>query len=277
MPVALTAGVKIYYETYGSGFPMLLLHGFTGSHHTWEHIIEPLQDHFFLITPDLVGHGLSEAPLEVDKYSMDYVVQSLYELLDLLNVSKYILLGYSMGGRIAMRLALQDTSRVTALILESTSPGIEDEDSRQERLRSDQSLADMIEREGVKSFVDYWESLPLFHTQKKLPENIRLRIRAERLSHRPIGLANSLRGLSTGLDVPIWNQLSSIDCPTLLVAGCEDKKYVEMMRRMHHSMPKSSLEEVEGCGHCVHLEDPDRFVLIVSNFLLHHGLVSKGN
>ncbi len=277
MSVALTAGVKIYYETYGRGFPMLLLHGFTGSHHTWERIVRPLQDDFFLITPDLIGHGLSEVPLEIDKYSMDYMVQCLCELLDLLNVSKYILLGYSMGGRIAMRLALHDTSRVTALILESTSPGIEDETSRQERLRSDQFLADMIEREGVRSFVDYWESLPLFQTQKKLPENVRLRIRAERLSHTPLGLANSLRGLSAGLDAPIWDQLSSMDCPTLLVAGCEDKKYVEMMRRMHQCMPKSSLEEVEGCGHCVHLEAPDRFALIVSNFLLHHGLISKGN
>src|SRR5699024_11295295 len=127
-------------------------------------------------------------------------------------------------------LALTKPERISALILESASPVNADSDERTKRRASDEELASMIERDGLEAFIDYWASIPLFASQQKLLDEVRARQRRLRLAQRPIGLANSLRGMGAGAMDPVIDRLSEYRMPVLYVAGEYDDKYHEMRR-----------------------------------------------
>lgn len=261
-------GLALYVEeTPGTGEPIVLLHGFTGSTGTWEGQREELARLGPVIAVDLVGHGRSGAPAAVDRYRMERCVADLLALFDRLGLRRVRLVGYSMGGRVALHVALAAPARVTALVLESASPGIADPAEREERRRQDEALADRIEREGIAAFVRYWESLPLFATQQRLPAAVRERLRAQRLANRPRGLANSLRGMGAGVQEPLWDRLPELDLPVLVVVGELDAKYRGIAQEMVSRLPRGRLAVVPGAGHAVHLERPDAFNRVVGAFL----------
>ena len=131
----------------------------------------------------------------------------------------------------------------------------------------DETLADWIVEAGVQRFVEYWESLPLWHSQKRLPAALRDSLRSQRLRNNPCGLANSLRGVGTGAQPHLHNRLGEITAPALLVAGEEDEKFTAIAREMHRSIPTSHLETVAGAGHAVHLEQSEIFSRMVTGFL----------
>ena len=259
-------GVALNVVESGVGIPILLLHGFTGSQDTWA----PFQtawSGYRVIAADLLGHGDSDCPADPDRYRMASAVGDLLALLDALSVDRSVLLGYSLGGRIALRLALAAPERVRALILESTSPGIADPTDRAARRERDATLADTIERDGLPAFVAQWESLPLFAGQSRLPAATRARLRAQRLRHTAAGLANSLRGIGAGMDDPLFDRLPALTMPTLLIAGELDLTYVAHVQRMTTMIPRAEAALVPDAGHTVHLEQPDRFSRIVEDFL----------
>lgn len=258
-------------ETPGDGEPIVLLHGFTGSTATWEAQREALARLGPVIAVDLVGHGRSGAPASVDRYRMERCVADLLHLFDRLGLRRVRLVGYSMGGRVALHVALAAPDRIGALVLESASPGIADPGERAERRRQDEALAARIEREGIEAFVRYWESLPLFATQRRLPAAVRERLRARRLANRPHGLANSLRGMGAGAQEPLWNRLPELDVPVLLVVGELDAKYVGIAQEMVGRLPRARLVVVPGTGHTVHLERPAAFNRAVGQFLASPG------
>ena len=194
-------------------------------------------------------------------------MEDILSLLDSLGIKRAAVLGYSMGGRVALRLGLAAPDRVSALVLESASPGIEDAAARKERRQSDAALAQMIEREGIEAFVDRWEKLPLFATQNGLDTARREALRAQRLANNPGGLANSLRGMGAGQQEPVFDRLGELRMPVLLVAGELDANYRKLARRMAKSIPNTRLEVVPGTGHTVHLEQPERFADLVNEFL----------
>lgn len=259
--------ITLNVELSGAGRPLLLLHGFTGSAGTWKPLIDALLPHFRTIAPDLIGHGRSDSPPDAGRYRMERCVADLLAMLDTLQVERADVLGYSMGGRVALHLAAAAPERVGALVLESSSPGIADPAERQARVAADVALAESIERAGLAAFVDRWERLPLFASQAALPEATRARLHAQRLRNQPLGLANSLRGMGAGQQGSLWDRLASLDISTLLIAGALDAKYRALAGEMLAILPNARAVIVTGAGHAVHLEQPQAFAKNVLEFL----------
>ena len=260
-------GVGLNVETVGDGPPLLLLHGFTGSNRTWQPHLATLAARHRLIAVEMLGHGSSDAPDEPGRYDLINVAADLVALLTRLRINQTALLGYSMGGRVALHFALHQPGMVSRLILESATPGLTDQSERAARVESDNALADFVEEAGITAFVDRWESLPLWNSQRSLPELVRVEVRQQRLANHPVGLANSLRGLGTGVQVPLWDQLATLSLPTLLIAGELDPKFSGIARRMADLLPAARLEIVAQAGHAVHLEQPAEFDRLVLDFL----------
>jgi 2-succinyl-6-hydroxy-2,4-cyclohexadiene-1-carboxylate synthase len=267
MPSERINGIDIHYEQFGSGQPLLMLHGFTGSIDAWQGIPENLAARFRVIAVDMIGHGQTSAPEDPDRYQIEYAVEDLLTLLGRLDIERTLLLGYSMGGRVAQHLALAAPDRFPAVILENTAPGIEDPDEREARRMSDERQAQMIEKRGPERFIRHWESIPLFESQKSLPDEVRQRQRAIRLSQSPVGLANSLRGMGAGSMEPVTSRLDEFSMPVLFVAGEYDEKYREIGKEMTARMPCAEYVEITGAGHTVHLEQPEMYVEVVLEFL----------
>lgn len=261
----LINGIHYHVETYGTGDPLLLLHGFSGSSANWAAQVAAFAPYFTVITVDLLGHGRSESPTRPVRYAIEPAARDLTAILDMLKLPAANLLGYSMGGRLALYTAFIYPSRINRLVLESASPGLKTESERQARIESDAALAQRIETEGIEAFADYWTNLPLFATQS--PE-VRQRLHAQRLYNDPVGLANSLRGMGTGAQLPLWNALPLIETPTLLLCGALDAKFSAINAEMHTLMPRSTLVTAPDAGHTIHAEQPDRFQAEVLRFLI---------
>lgn len=272
-PVALrklrfhAPGLTYSYLEAGQGPAVLLLHGFTGSAADWSDLMAALADRYRLIAVDLPGHGESDAPADGERYGMSAVARDMGALLAHVGVEHTHLLGYSMGGRLALFLALTHDSLWRSLLLESASPGMATEQERAERRERDEALADFIEREGVPAFVQRWERLPLFATQRSLPEEVRQAQRERRLSNSASGLAGSLRGMGAGAQPPLWPQLANLTLPALLVVGELDEKFVDIGRNMLQRLPQALLTAVPQAGHNVHLERLDVFLPLVERWL----------
>lgn len=267
---AKTGDFEIWFETRGgsSNDAIMLLHGFTGSHSTWANLCDSLEDSHFVIMPDLPGHGMSGTSSNLEHVNIGSTSDNLQRVLNHLGVRKTALLGYSMGGRVALSLALEHQDKVTSLILESASPGIRDWRERRIRKKEDDALAMDIEKRGLEWFVNRWESMPLFATQKKLDPSIVKRIREERFSNSANGLSMSLRAVGTGAMESLWERLGSLRTPVLLIVGELDGKFLAAGKAMQKLLPNCRLEEVKGAGHCTHVEKPDAFERIVEEFLL---------
>lgn len=264
-------GVRLGIEQrgeVGENKPVLvMLHGFTGSAAGWANHLDILANSGLrVIAFDLLGHGKSDAPGDPRRYAIEYCQQDLLAALQELGVGKSeaILLGYSMGGRIALYTAFSGFFR--ALILESASPGLEDPAEREQRRLSDEVLAANIERDGVPAFIDRWEKLPLFASQRILPFESREALRRQRLKNRAIGLAQCLRGAGTGVQPSLYARLPTLHTPVLLIAGELDTKFTTIARRMAKALPQSQLCIVPGAGHTVHLEKPEEFDSLVGEF-----------
>jgi len=259
--------ITLNVEQSGAGHPLLLLHGFTGSAATWSPLSARFAPTFRTIALDLIGHGRSDSPPDAQRYQIEHCVADLLAVLDALNIERADVLGYSMGGRVALHLAAAAPGRIGALVLESSSPGIADQAERAARIASDDALAGSIERDGIAAFVERWERLPLFASQAALSAAIRTRLRAQRLQNDPRGLANSLRGMGAGRQPPLWDRLATLDIPTLLIAGQLDAKYRGIAHQMALALPDVRTVIVPGAGHAVHLEQPNAFIQNVLEFL----------
>src|SRR2546423_5527621 len=266
-------GIRIGIEQRGEarkrGPTLVMLHGFTGSAAGWGKHLDTLAAYGLrMIALDLPGHGQSDAPGDVRRYAIEYCRQDILAALQKLGVSQdeAVLLGYSMGGRVALYTAFSGFFR--ALILESASPGLEDPAEREQRRISDEALAASIEHDGVQAFIDHWEKLPLFASQSTLPPESCEALRRQRLSNRASGLAQSLRGVGTGVQPSLHARLPTLHIPVLLIAGELDTKFTAIARSMAQALPQSQLRIVPGAGHAVHLERPEEFVSLVEDFSL---------
>ena len=260
-------GFRLHAALSGSGPAVVMLHGFTGDASTWDPFRASITAAHTMIAVDLPGHGKSSAPPRPERYALSRFADDLAAAFDELEVDRATLLGYSMGARAAMKFALAHGDLVSALILESASPGISDESMRAERRTADSGLAELMEREGMDAFVDHWESLSLWDSQRTLPAKTRAALRSQRLSGDPFGLANSLRGAGAGVDEPILGRLGELSAPALLIAGELDAKYVQNAATLAAALPDAKLVVVPGAGHAVHLEKPAEFEREVLAFL----------
>jgi 2-succinyl-6-hydroxy-2,4-cyclohexadiene-1-carboxylate synthase len=217
---------------------LLLLHGFTATGRSWDPVRRHLDAQRYpqIVAPDL------RAP------SIPAQVEALEQ------TEPYALAGYSMGGRIALHLALAQPDLVQRLVLVSTTAGIEDAEERAVRRAADERLAEEIERDGVAAFAARWESTPLFAGQ---PAEVRAAARADRLTHSAATLAATLRGLGTGAMEPVWDRLGEITAEAIVLVGERDPKFRAIGERLAARLPRGELRVVAGAGHAVHLEAPE--------------------
>jgi 2-succinyl-6-hydroxy-2,4-cyclohexadiene-1-carboxylate synthase len=177
------------------------------------------------------------------------------------------LVGYSMGGRLALHAALRDPDRFAALVLVGVTAGIEDPGEREDRRRSDESLAEWMERRSIEEVVERWEANPVFATQSA---ELREWQRPGRLSHEPEQLAQLLRSAGQGAAPPVWGCLADLRCPVLLTAGEQDRRYATAARRMAEHIPDARVRLVPDAGHAPQLEAPAEFAALLGEFLDEH-------
>lgn len=243
------------------GPAMLLLHGFTGSGLGWEELASGLSD-WHVIAPDLPGHGGTAAPTG----TMPDVARDLVELLDQLGVAQAVVVGYSMGGRLALHLAAHAPERLKGLVVVGATPGIVDDAERAARLADDERLAQRIE-EDLEAFVSDWENQPMFWSQRALTSETREAMRSVRLSHDPRALAEALRMLGTGAQPPLHERLRTLVLPVLWVAGEYDLKFRAIADSTRALLPDVHVAVVPYAGHAVQLERPSAFRTLVREFV----------
>lgn len=213
---------------------------------------------------DLPGHGRHAGDLAPWRFTFDAVEAQISALA---RGEPVDLVGYSMGGRMALAYAVGNPDQVRRLVLESASPGLETEEARAARRAADEDLARFLETEGVEAFVERWETLELFESQRSLPAPVRASHRARRLLNHPRSLAACLRGLGTGALPSYWGSLAGLRVPVLVLVGALDRKFAALGARMADALPDARVVEVAGAGHAVHLERPDAWLGAVTGFL----------
>ncbi len=240
----------------GSGSPLILLHGFTGSGESWpDQALAPLLDSFSVACVDLPGHGASHFSDDSAEWTIARTIERLVAVQEACFGGPSTWLGYSMGGRLALRAATVGVPMRT-LLLESASPGLSTPAERAVRRDQDGQLADRIVRDGIEAFVDHWTRQPLFASHESLPELARETLRSRRIANDPDQLALALRGLGTGTQPSVHDKLESLQMPVELITGSLDEKFSQIARTMTGQIPTVSHRVVEGVGHTVHVEAP---------------------
>ncbi|MGB3552570.1 MAG: 2-succinyl-6-hydroxy-2,4-cyclohexadiene-1-carboxylate synthase [Candidatus Binatus sp.] len=248
--------------------PVVLLHGFTGSKESWRDLREQLRTDRRVISIDLPGHGGTRVGIDVENYSIERAAAMAIRLLtDVLAVPRFSLLGYSMGGRLALFIALNYGAHINRLVLESASPGLADSADRAARRHADAELAAFAESAGIEAFVKRWESIPLFESMARMPAEKIDRLRRERLGCCVEELARSLRGMGTGVQPWLGDELPALRMPILAIAGALDPKFTAIGEQMAALAGDARFEAIDGAGHAPHLERPREFNCIVTDFL----------
>jgi 2-succinyl-6-hydroxy-2,4-cyclohexadiene-1-carboxylate synthase len=245
--------------------PILLLHGFSGCSDDWEFLINKIPSNFLPIAIDLIGHGFTESPEDSKFYTACSIVNQINNITEQLNFEKFIICGYSLGGRAAISYMCKFPNKVIAAILESSTAGIESIEDKKERVELDYLLADKIKSEGINSFMDFWFQTPLFERLKNLSEFNQLK--NKRQQNSVIGLSNMIAGFSTGLMQSCWDKLGAINSQVLLISGENDPKYCGINQNLAAKLVHSQHKIIKDAGHNVHLEMPDVFTKLVLDFL----------
>lgn len=240
------------------------LHGFMGSSADWQPILNRLDVPMRAIAVDAPGHGGSVG-LPEDAYTMAEASQRLIDVLDREGVDKAALVGYSMGGRWALYVALHHPERVRALVLESASPGLKTAAERTARRTIDADRARRIEAD-LPAFLADWYRMPLFASLQRHPGLVELMITTRR-HNDPRELARSLRGMGTGQQPSLWERLGGLRVHTLALAGELDAAYVDRARQMAARSARVQMAVVPEAGHNVHAEQPDAFAEQLRSFL----------
>jgi 2-succinyl-6-hydroxy-2,4-cyclohexadiene-1-carboxylate synthase len=212
----------------------VLVPGFTQTARSWRAVLD-------LLPPDIDAAAV-DVPV-----GMDFVATAL-AMAETSGSGTYV--GYSMGGRLCLRLALERPELVDRLVLVSASPGVADAAARAARREADERWARAIERDGADAFLARWLAQPLFASLPPEAAELDARIRdAETLVH-------GLRVLGQGTQEPLWDRLGELQMPVSLIAGALDEKYVDIAMAMNDRVPDANVSVVAGAGHAVHLEQP---------------------
>src|SRR5918994_930108 len=244
---------------------VLCLHGFMGSAADWQDVATAIGDRASCIALDLPGHGGS-LDLPPETYTMEGMARAVIRPLDELEARRPVIVGYSMGGRPALYLALRQPERCAGLFLESASPGLEGAEERAARRDADEEKAKQLESGDFENFLRDWYRQPLFSSLAQEEGLLRRTIGARRRND-PSELARSLRGMGTGSQPSLWEDLEGLAVPALAVAGELDGKYAGISSRMASISTKAEPVVVPGVGHNVHDEAPAQYVALLGRFL----------
>lgn len=241
----------------GAGPTLVFLHGFTQTGSSWRQLTKELSRDFTCVTVDLPGHGGSPN----GRRSLPETADGVAHVIEHLG-NPAIVIGYSMGARVALHLALAHPRLVTGMVLVSGTAGISDDTERTTRRHSDEALADRIESIGTEVFLAEWLAQPMFASLPPSAASI-----TERLANTPAGLADSLRHAGTGTQTPLWSRLDEITVPTLIVTGDLDAKFTVLGEQLAAGITSATHERVAGAGHTLHLEKPDTFIAALGGWL----------
>ncbi|GHO88510.1 alpha/beta fold hydrolase [Dictyobacter formicarum] len=261
MSLKSVRGISIGYDEYGSGFPLVLLHGHPFNRSMWQDQKETLQSICRVITPDLRGYG--ETTIVPGKTTMEEFAGDLAALLDDLGIDRIILGGLSMGGQIVFEFYRQFPERVHALLLADTQPQVDTEEARAARYVT----AERILNEGMQDFAE--ELLPKLlakGTMASQPDVVSS-VRHMIVKTKPEGAAAALRGRAERRDyTPL---LREIAVPTLIIVGSEDEfTPIQDAELMNRGIAGSQIAIIEGVGHMPNMERPDEFNAVLRQFLL---------
>lgn len=270
-PELLTAadGTKIAVRHLaGDGQPIVALHGFTGDGSTMEPLVSAARAGRPAVLIDCIGHGQSDAPDTLEPYMMSSVVDQVLSVVGSHGSGIVHLVGYSMGGRIALSVAARAPWHFASVTTLSATPGISDPIERAARHDADLAMAERIEANGLETFVDGWLALPLFAPMVSAMDSEELHAtRKQRLTNSSLGLANSLRGTGTGAMPPVWSSLPGLRSPFLALAGSLDRRYVDIAREAAACAPFGRSGVVPDAGHALHVENPDEVARLLREFL----------
>ena len=259
------------YVIYGDRQKQVIffLHGFMGNCHDFLPVIDcdPRRRHrlpeFCCLVVDLPGHGKTAVKQDCN-YSMANTAFALIKLLRELDIRQCLLVGYSMGGRLALYLTVYYPQYFQGVILESASPGLKTQLERNRRIEQDLKLAKRLESQDFSLFLQQWYSNPLFASFVRHPDyNTAI---ASRLNNNPCKLAKSLLFMGLGVQPSLWKDLPNIKIPMLLLVGALDPKFVEINREVASLSPQSKLCIVKDVGHNIHFERPAELVRIIRSF-----------
>ena len=245
--------MSLHTVTSGDGSrEFCFVHGFTQTGKSWATAAQAIGDstNTFIDAPD---HGESQG--------VSFSLQETGDELADIAFGK-VLVGYSMGARMALHAAIQHPYAMTGLVLVSGTPGIEDDSERAARVQADEELASRIESIGTSAFILEWIKQPLFAKSKFSNEEIQ-----DRSRNTPTSLATSLRKCGTGQQEPLWEQLQEINIPVLLICGARDEKFSDIAKRMNQLIPHSTLRILDKAGHNAHLDQPEAFAQAVNWWL----------
>ena len=267
-----SASVQLAADVTGDGESAIVIHGFTGSAAAMAPLVSRL-DGCRCVAVDLVGHGRSPSPTDLAPYGVEAMAASVAGLAAAAVDEPCHVIGYSMGGRVALMLATQHPEICRSLTLISATAGITDASERARRRDADEALADRIGQLGLEQFIEDWMAAPMWDTLRaRLSETEWEASMRQRRSCDPVGLANALRAGGTGAMTPLWDRLATLDVPTLIVCGEVDAKFVEIGRQLNDLLPSSELAVMPGVGHAVHLETPEGCADAVADFI-HRALI----
>lgn len=248
----------------GSGKPTwVFFHGFLGNQSEYQ-AINPKGTRVYIT---LKGFGEKAPGVSREDLLAETQVTDLKELFDQLNLTMINLVGYSMGARLALSFAMTYPTMVEQLVLESGTAGLETKSDREVRLMKDEGLAQHLEQSGIDDFVDMWEKLPLFATQRELPSAVQEQVRAQRLHQQANNVAASLRGFGTGSMPNYWPVLKGLPVETHIVTGGLDQKFTDIGIKLATKLPNNDRIVVPDVGHNVHLEAPGNFTAILDELV----------
>ena len=251
----------------GSGDTLVLLHGFTGNHTSWESFVPAFAEKFRVLCVELPGHGRTPCPRDPGDARLPEVADALARILEAEGTGRAHFVGYSMGGRALLHFAVRYPRRVASMAVLSASPGLESEVARRERRESDEALAQRLETEGLEAFVARWMTQPLFATLADADPVQLAAERARKLSGTAEGFAGALRAMGPGWQPDLWPSLATLPCPSLIVAGALDGRYLAMAERMVQELPRAQLAIVPAAGHSVLVEQPGRLKSLLCDWL----------
>jgi 2-succinyl-6-hydroxy-2,4-cyclohexadiene-1-carboxylate synthase len=265
MPQAKINGIDIHYRETGEGFPIVLIHGYTGNSRNWALTAPTLAERFRVISVDLRGHGSSSKPTSEDAYALETMASDVYELLKKFDVNECVLVGHSMGGMVSQLLVLAHPEIVRALILVDTAGEVPKGLLYDERRKQRQKLVELAEDEGMEAvFEEQLKVTPIPEAFKPNPEFLDVWRQQFLMTSREAYIACA-KGMSSRRS--LLGDLASITVPTLIMCGEHDEPFIEPSRDMHKAIPGGEVIIIPGAGHGPQMETPREFNKALMAFL----------
>jgi pimeloyl-ACP methyl ester carboxylesterase len=245
-------GVKIFYESVGSGPTLLLSHGYSASSHMWAAQKAAFAAFCRVVTWDVRGHGRSDSPGDPAAYSEALTIGDMAAILDAVGAERAAIAGLSLGGYLSLRFHVEHPARVTSLLLFDTGPGYRDAAAREGWNEMARGRARFFRRKGLDAIAD--------------------EVAAHGDQHRSAeGLALAAEGILPQRDASVIESLPGITVPTLVLVGAEDQPFLKATDYMAAKIPGAEKVVLPGAGHVANIDAPEPFNEVVSGFLRRNG------